>query len=288
MQGGRISRVRSLWMICSDRNNTGNESMMLLAGYSVLDYLAEHHESLHTQSRHMRVSFIVISLLCLCLELNAQNFVPDEHGCLKYQVLSSHIDSEAKPALVVFLHGGHARGDDNTAQIQLPAVQDIVEYIVGNKMSAYFVVPQCPADREWLYNNGVGGCKDDLMSLIDDYIVNKGVDREQIYLCGVSMGSWAAWHIVKEYPDMFAAAFIASGRPRYLYAYEVASTPLYVTVGTRERSMEPIRLFAIDIEKAGGEVNFDSLTGLDHRQACSKAFSTKQLSWLFSHRRSLE
>ena len=37
---------------------TGNESMMLLAGYSVLDYLAEHHEALHTQSRQWLVEDI--------------------------------------------------------------------------------------------------------------------------------------------------------------------------------------------------------------------------------------
>lgn len=37
---------------------TGNESMTLLASYSVLDYLEEHHEALHTQSRQWLVEEI--------------------------------------------------------------------------------------------------------------------------------------------------------------------------------------------------------------------------------------
>lgn len=49
--------------------------------------------------------------------------------------------------------------------------------------------------------------------------------------------------------------------------------------------MEPIRLFTIDIEKAGGAVKFDSLSGKDHRQACTKAFTAKRLDWLFAQRR---
>lgn len=231
-----------------------------------------------------RLNFISVLIFC-CLNMHAQTFVPDEHNGLKYQVLSSNLNGEDKPSLVVFLHGGHARGNDNQAQIQLPAVQDIAAYITDNNMPAYFIVPQCPADQEWIYNNGVPGCKEKVMSLIDSYISTKDIDKERIYLCSVSMGSWASWHILKEYPDLFAAAFVASGRPRGLYGSELVGTPLYVTVGSHERSMEPIRLFSIDIEKAGGIVKFDSLLGKDHRQACTIAFSAKRLDWLFAQRR---
>lgn len=228
---------------------------------------------------------LISALIICCLSTHAQTFIPDEHNGLKYQVLSSNINGEDKPGLVIFLHGGHARGNDNQAQIQLPAVQDIATYITDKNMSAYLLVPQCPADQEWLYNNGVLGCKDKVMSLIDLYISTKDIDKERIYLCGVSMGTWASWHILKEYPNLFAGAFLASGRPRYLYAHELTGTPLYVTVGSHERSMEPIRLFTIDIEKAGGAVKFDSLSGKDHRQACIKAFTAKRLDWLFAQRR---
>lgn len=40
---------------------TGNESMTLLASYSVLDYLEEHNEALHTQSRQRS-----LSTTCIC------------------------------------------------------------------------------------------------------------------------------------------------------------------------------------------------------------------------------
>lgn len=37
---------------------TGNETMTLLSGYSVLEYLEEHYEALHTQSRQWMVEEI--------------------------------------------------------------------------------------------------------------------------------------------------------------------------------------------------------------------------------------
>ena len=73
---------------------------------------------------------------------------------MPYQVLASNTVGAERPALVVFLHGGHARGEDNQKQIQLQAVKDIAAHIIKNKMPAYFLVPQCPSGMEWIPNRG--------------------------------------------------------------------------------------------------------------------------------------
>jgi len=54
---------------------------------------------------------------------DGRQFEPMEYDGLPYQQLACNIKGTKKPSLVIFLHGGHARGNDNQAQIQLPAVQ---------------------------------------------------------------------------------------------------------------------------------------------------------------------
>ena len=137
---------------------------------------------------------------------------------------------------------------------------------------------------EWIPNRGAPGCKEKVLGLIQDYVAGKGIDTSRIYLCSVSMGSWASWVLVKENPDLFAAAFIASGNHRGVSPEQLTDTPLYITVGSQERSLEAIKWMATEIEKAGGKVKFDILSGMDHQNACHKAFTPKRLQWLFEQK----
>ena len=236
----------------------------------------------------MRYVLSVIAPLLFSMALFAQQFEPMEYDGLQYQHLASNIDGAEKPALVIFLHGGHARGEDNQKQIQLQAVKDIKDYILKNNMSAYFLVPQCPSDMEWIPNRGAPGCKDKVLGLIQEYVDEKGIDLSRIYLCSVSMGSWASWVLVKENPDLFAAAFIASGNHRGVSPEQLTGTPLYITVGSQERSLDAIKWMANEIQKAGGNVQFDVMTGCNHPKACNKAFSAKRLKWLFEQKRAVK
>ena len=233
----------------------------------------------------MKRLFPTLIALFSGLLLQAQDFEPMEYDGLPYQVLASNIDGTGQPALVVFLHGGHARGEDNQKQIQLPAVGDIRDYILKNAMPAYFLVPQCPSDREWVPNRGASGCMDKVLGLIQEYVSEKDIDTGRIYLCSVSMGSWASWVLVRDHPGLFAAAFIASGNHRGVTPEQLTGTPLYITVGSEERSLDAIRWMATEIQKGGGTVQFDILSGCDHPKACNKAFTPKRLKWLFGQHR---
>ena len=102
------------------------------------------------------------------------------------------------------------------------------------------------------------------------------------------MGSWASWVLVKENPDLFAAAFIASGNHRGVSPGQLTGTPLYITVGSQERSLDAIKWMATEIQKAGGNVKFDVLTGCDHPKACNKAFTAKRLKWLFGQKKTVK
>ena len=110
-----------------------------------------------------------------------RQFEPMEYDGLPYQLLVCNVKGAKKPSLVVFLHGGHARGNDNQTQIQ--------------------------------------------------------------------------------------------------------GIPLYVTVGSQERTVDFLADFTSEIKNAGGTVVFDILSGCGHPEACSKAFTAKRLKWLFSQKK---
>ena len=230
---------------------------------------------------------LVVAILCGAT-LFAQSFTPQNYAGVNYQQLQVVADEQEKPALVVYLHGGNGRGEDGESHMRAHAIWSIAEYIQKNKIAAYFVVPQCPSTHEWAENRGMPGYNDKVLELISHYMADKGVDESRIYICGVSMGGWGIWDFLNTKTDLFAAAFVASAHPKEADALKCARTPICLTVGEYERTAEYLRNFAIDIKQACGELKFSELVGLDHRDACGRAFTTDRLKWLFSHKRTIK
>ena len=52
-------------------------------------------------------------------------------------------------ALVLYLHGGSKKGDDNEAQMDEPGISDIANYLSSNNIPAIMIVPQCPRTMSW-------------------------------------------------------------------------------------------------------------------------------------------
>lgn len=231
-----------------------------------------------------------ITLICLllCLCMNAQEFEPKEYNGMLYQELASHVIDKEDAALVIYLHGRHASGNDNRKQLSQAGVQAIARYLKKNHVSAYFLVPQCPEDREWDGRDGKAGYTDSVEDLITLYMKTKYIDVSRIYICGASMGACGIWKLLKDNPKLFTAAIIASGQAQRAYPSDFTGIPLYVTVGSEERSYEALKWFSSEIEKAGGMVQFDVLLGQRHRDACDNAFTSKRLKWLFSQEKGLK
>lgn len=224
----------------------------------------------------------IFATLFLCIAMHAQDFQPMEYNGLFYQELACNVADKEDAALVVYLHGRHASGSDNRRQLSQAGVQDIAKYLGKNHLSAYFLVPQCPEDREWDGRDGKPGYTESVEDLITLYMKTRYIDVSRIYICGVSMGACGVWKLLKDNPKLFTAAFIVSGQPQRAYPSDFTETPLYVTVGSEERSHEALKWFSSEINKAGGTVRFDVLPGQRHRDACDNAFTAKRLKWLFS------
>ena len=188
------------------------------------------------------------------------------------------------PALVMYLHGGTSRGDDNETQLGEVAVDSICNYLTKKGIAATMIVPQCPAGGGWTTQN-----RKVVHDLLEKYITDGLVDESRVYVMGGSMGGTGTWCQLSYYPDFYAAAMPVAGSPQDLNATNVSKTPLYTVMGTNDNimSIPDVDTFTSDVVTAGGIVKYDQEIGWTHANTCEWSYTTDRLDWLFSQKRDI-
>ena len=246
------------------------------------------------------VSFMALALVT-STNVMAQSNKPDyylaksyEYGgiTLPYRELDLNQDNDGKSMLVIQLHGGSARGDDNEAQLAASAVDSVENYLSAHDTKAIFLLPQCAVDRIW--NENANNYAITMTMVLDhwlqDFISSHlNVDVTRIFITGYSAGGSGSWRMINDYQSRFAAACIAAANPIMVTAQNVKNTPVYAIAGSADQIMNYTRIqnFVNQLVALGGEALFDLLEGQDHFGTCEMAFTTERLDWLFAHRRIL-
>lgn len=184
------------------------------------------------------------------------------------------------PSLVVYLHGGSSRGNDNEKQLLEPAVDSIANYLVDNNINAIFLVPQCPQQGGWLGKNARI-----IRNMIQREVTANAVDTNKIYIFGGSMGGTGTWNMVNLYPHLFAAAMPVAGNPSACSVDSVSQTPIYTVMGTEDNimSIDVVVSFVDSLQFLDSDVRFDIEEGWTHENTCIKSYTQERLAWIFSH-----
>lgn len=185
-----------------------------------------------------------------------------------------------KASLVIYLHGGSSKGDDNETQMQEPAINTISTWLSANGRRAVMLVPQCPKDMSWL-----GSMQDMLVRLLQDYISRGVVDASQVYIFGGSMGGTGTWNMLANHPELFASAMPVAGNPSGLDAEAVSKTPLLTVMGTADRimKMDNVVAFLKQMDDYGAEYKFNIEDGWTHEDVCKNSYTDERLAWVFGH-----
>ena len=189
-------------------------------------------------------------------------------------------DNEGPSALVVYLHGGSSKGNDNELPLQEPGTDSIANYLVRKSIKSIFVVPQCPKNKSW------GGPMNNAVETMLNSLLSSGlVDADRVYIFGGSMGGTGTWGMVSAYPDLFAAAMPVAGNPSHSNAEAVGNTPVYTVMGTADTimSIDVVIDFLQELEAYGGDFLFDIEEGWTHQQTCIESYTEARLDWVFSH-----
>lgn len=161
-------------------------------------------------------------------------------------------------SIVIYLHGGTSKGNDNYTQMNEAGVDSIADYLETKQLNALYIVPQCPSDKSW-----GGPMLGVLKSLIDRYVSTDALESTDIYILGGSMGGTGTWSMLSAYPHLFTAAMPVAGNPSKCDAGNVATTPLYTVMGTADQimSIETTSDFIAQLNDRGATTRFDIEAG---------------------------
>jgi predicted esterase len=99
-----------------------------------------------------------------------------------------------KYPLMLFLHGSGERGNDLN-MLKRNGPPSFLDSI--SNFPFIVVSPQCPANRNWDTQN--------LLILLDHIEATLPVDKNKIYITGLSMGGFGTWGLAQAAPERFAA-----------------------------------------------------------------------------------
>lgn len=102
--------------------------------------------------------------------------------------------SQKRWPLILFLHGSGERGSN----IWKVAVHGPPKIVAKDPDFPFIVVsPQCPEGQNW--------SSEVLLGLLDKVEHQLNVDKERVYLTGLSMGGYGSWDLGLRNPERFAA-----------------------------------------------------------------------------------
>ena len=169
-------------------------------------------------------------------------------------------ERKEKVPLIIFLHGRGERGSDNDMQLDNAILRPFIENENSKFYDAMVIAPQCPVKD---YNNGwVELFSDDetanalayanysvdaveesneckaIMALIEDTCQKQNVDRNRIYIIGLSQGAVATWYLLAKHPNVFAAAVPIAGVGDVSKAEIYANIPIYAFHGDADTTVK--------------------------------------------------
>jgi predicted esterase len=194
----------------------------------------------------MKISclFIVHIALCAPCLLEAQQtqqiFVQQTRYLL---YLPEHYaeDTSARWPLVLFLHGSGEVGD-SLNWVTRNGPPKLAQ--AGKKFPFILVSPQSNAYK-WQTNY--------LMDLLAELKKTYRVDKQRIYLTGLSMGGFGVWAMAEDYPDEFAAILPLSGGGDTTQAWKLRYLPIWCFHGLKDNVVSPSG--SIDMIKAVKQYN---------------------------------
>lgn len=146
---------------------------------------------------------------------------------LQYTPLNFEAESDKKWPLIICLHGAGERGNDGWSILgHLPFNHAKPEE--GEGLPCFMVAPQCPENKFW-------NCFiESLNDFLDDILENLPIDRNRVYLTGLSMGGTGTWCWSIANPERFAAVAPICGTGVYWYAENLVNKPLWAFHGTAD------------------------------------------------------
>jgi predicted peptidase len=175
--------------------------------------------------------------------------------------------------LVLFLHGL----GDKLARMKRFGLPKQIERKKG--VTFILVAPENP-QRGWNAKN--------LTALLDDVVAKYKVDKDRIYVTGLSMGGFGTFSLIAASPDRFAAAIPICGGGNPATAKKLKDIPIWVFHGTKDETVPAKRSEAMvkALKDAGSKnVKFTLYPEAKH-DSWTKTYRNEEVwKWLLEQKR---
>ncbi|HEX2948951.1 MAG TPA: prolyl oligopeptidase family serine peptidase [Armatimonadota bacterium] len=214
-----------------------------------------------------------------------------------YRLLKpKNYDATKKYPLVLFMHGAGERGTDNQAQLR-SSVTFFATDAIMDKYPCFVIAPQCPPDKRWVEVNWgdnahiIPAEPSEPMRLtlllLDTIQKEFNIDKQRLYVTGLSMGGFGTWDIIARHPNMFAAAIPVCGGGDEHTAAAIKKIPIWAFHGDQDNVVKTIRSRHMieALQQAGGQPKYTEFLGVGHNAWTFAYCNTDVYTWLFAQHR---
>ena len=185
--------------------------------------------------------------------------------------------------LVIFLHGIGERGIDN--ELHVAANIGAYGYALPEnqaKYPCYVLAPQCPEEYKYVDPK----FEMSFIPLLKEFIENNAIDRNRVYITGLSMGGTGTWMFAMARPNTFAAIMPVCGSGIYWNVANLLKTPIYMVHGDCDTCVpisDSVEMLT-SINSRGGNAKLKICYGVGH-DAWNYAYTDDSLlEWMLSQR----
>jgi predicted peptidase len=221
-----------------------------------------------------------------------------QNDTLNYRILKPlNYDPEEKYPVHLILHGSGERGDDNVAQLTHGGKLFLKKENREN-YNSWVIFPQCSKNDRWPnlksdswnkdFKNKIKNPNKSLSLVIlfmDAFIEKKQVDKQRIYVSGLSMGGMGTFELLYRRPNMFAAAtpICGNGSTKFVDRY-ANKVPLWVFHGSDDEVVNPRHSLKMvnAIIQSGGSPKMTLYENTAHGSWHNAFEETNFLKWIHS------
>ena len=227
------------------------------------------------------------------------NVFKNNEGKLNYRLFTSKEMKEGeKYPLVLTFHGSSSCGDDNISQLkERRGPLEIMDYTERKGVKAFILSPQCPGGQAWVNTPWYGKshtmpknpafAMKMTLALLDKLLKELPIDKNRIYVTGLSLGGFGTWDIIQRKPEMFAAAIPVCGGGDTAEAKKLAKLPIWIFHGDNDTIVYTKRsrdMFAA-LKKEGAKVQYTEYKNTGHDSYTETYKNDKVLDWFFSQKK---
>jgi len=253
--------------------------------------------------------FIVVCCLFFAIDGHTQDLSAFHSGqlvhrgdTLPYRILYPEgYDPKGTYPVLFFLHGAGERGNDNAKQLTHGASLFLSDSI-RTAFPAIVVFPQCPLDSYWsnvnierqpdgkreFYFRTSGRPTEGMalfLRLVKHVLKSEAVDKERVYIGGLSMGAMGTFEALRRKRKLFAAGFAICGGDNTANVKKYAHVPLWIFHGERDDVVPSTHSHVIvsELRRLGAKPKATFYPEANHNSWDAAFAEPGLLSWLFSH-----